>query len=92
VAKRGNLLGRESNSVVRTMKGILQRRDVSPDKGSKREPSVSCIAKAMEEAKILEAQPRGTRRRMGSGMLGEPSGQHGRPHEVAGPQPAAGSV
>ena len=42
--------------------------------------------------KILEAQPRRTRRRRGSGMLGEPSGQHGRPRGVTGPQLVAGPV
>jgi hypothetical protein len=72
------------------MKGILQRRHVRPRKGTKREPSVSCSAKAMEEAKTLDTQPRRTLRRRGSGMRGEPSGQQGRSHGVAGPQPADG--
>ena len=88
--KRSILLRKERNPVVRTIKGILQRRHVKPRKGTKREPSVSVIAKATEEVKTLDAQPRRTLRRKGSGMWGKPSGQQGRSHEVAGPHPAEG--
>ncbi len=45
------------------------------------------LAKAMEEAKILEMQPRRTLRRMGSGMLGQPFVEQGRSHRVAGHSP-----
>ena len=90
MVKRSNLLRKERNPVVRTMKGILQRRHVRPRKGTKREPSVSFDVKATEEAKTLDVQPRRTLRRKGSGMRGEPSGQQGRSHGVAGPQPAEG--
>ena len=90
VVKRSILLRKERNSAVRTIKGILQRRHVRPRKGSKREPSVSFVAKATEEAKILDGQPRRTLRRTGSGIRREPSGQQGRSHGVAGPHPAEG--
>jgi len=90
VVKRSILLRKERHSVVRTMKGILQRRHVRPRKGIKREPSVSFGAKATDEAKTLDAQPPRTLRRKGSGMQGEPSGQQGRSHGVAGRHPAEG--
>ena len=47
-------------------------------------------AKAMEEAKILETQPRRTLRRMGSGMLGQSFVEQGRSHRVAEHRPRQG--
>ena len=67
VVKRSILPRKERNPVVRTMKGILQRRHVRPRKGTKREPSVSVNVKATEEAKALDARPRRTLWRKGSG-------------------------
>ena len=59
------------------MKGILQRRHVRPGKGPKTEPGVSFVAKATEEAQTLDAQPRRTLRRKGSGMWESHQGNKG---------------
>ena len=66
------------------MKGILQRRHVSPARGSSESRASQAIAKATEGVKTLDEQPRRTHRRRGSGMLAQPSGQQGRSHRVAG--------
>lgn len=58
-------------------------RAASVDPLSAGAPSVSIRVEAMEEVKTLDVQPRRALRRMGSGMLGQPSVEQGRSHRVA---------
>ena len=70
------------------MKGTLQRRDVNPQ-GTKESRASQAKAKAMEEVKTLEVQPRRTPRRRGGGMLGQEAVAQGRSHGGGGSHPSS---
>ena len=67
------------NPPVRSMKRSLPRRERNPRKRPTGSRAPWNWAKAMEGAKSLDAQPRGTLRRKGRGTVGEPAWEQERP-------------
>ena len=80
MSKRGVKLSEgECKPPVRSMKRSLPRREIIPREGPTGSRARARWVKAMEGAKSLGAQHRGTLRRRGRGTVGQPSWEQERP-------------